>query len=270
MWGKPPEIGEFPSQRASNAESISMSWCLMEVQNITGYFYFIPLLLFPDDPVEIYFHKHGLDSIQNAGHPTGMDNTGQYFYFLGIQIKNSHPGPMSCWQLQWLQFPLTGGLTKTLDIVSVNKSSLISLYTGCIWVKNLSLVPYHQYGHQQVTETPFHIAQWYKSPKSVPSVLLLKGFHMNRRDSVSFMSREQLDSCFMSPKSQRACESWIGFFFLAIFLSVEECIYRCSSVQLDALTHLLLEKMAAILQTIFWDAFSWMKSFVFWLKFHLS
>ena len=28
--------------------------------------------------------------------------------------------------------------------------------------------------------------------------------------------------------------------------------------------------MAAILQTIFSDAFSWMKSFVFWLKFHWS
>ena len=94
MWGKPPEIGEFPSQRASNAESISMSWLLMEVQNITRYFYFIPLLLFPDDPVEICFHKHGVDSIQNAGHPTGMDNTGQYFYFLGIQLKNSHSGLM--------------------------------------------------------------------------------------------------------------------------------------------------------------------------------
>ena len=31
-----------------------------------------------------------------------------------------------------------------------------------------------------------------------------------------------------------------------------------------------LDKMAAILQTIFSVAFSWMKSFVFWLKFHWS
>ena len=31
-----------------------------------------------------------------------------------------------------------------------------------------------------------------------------------------------------------------------------------------------LDKMAAISQTIFSDAFSWMKSFVFWLKFHWS
>ena len=36
------------------------------------------------------------------------------------------------------------------------------------------------------------------------------------------------------------------------------------------LTHLPLDKMAAISQTIFSDAFSWMKSFVFWLKFHWS
>ena len=34
------------------------------------------------------------------------------------------------------------------------------------------------------------------------------------------------------------------------------------------LTHLSLDKMAAISQTIFPAAFSWMKSFVFWLKFH--
>ena len=36
------------------------------------------------------------------------------------------------------------------------------------------------------------------------------------------------------------------------------------------LTHLPLDKMAAILLTIFSDAFSWMKSFEFWLKVHWS
>ena len=34
------------------------------------------------------------------------------------------------------------------------------------------------------------------------------------------------------------------------------------------LTYLPLDQMVAILQTIFWDACLWMKSFVFWLKFH--
>ena len=42
----------------------------------------------------------------------------------------------------------------------------------------------------------------------------------------------------------------------------------CSSI--DVLTHLSQDKMASITQTIFWDAFSWLKIFVFWLKFHWS
>ena len=37
-----------------------------------------------------------------------------------------------------------------------------------------------------------------------------------------------------------------------------------------SLTHLPLDKMAAISGTIFSDAFSWMNSFAFWLKFHWS
>ena len=36
------------------------------------------------------------------------------------------------------------------------------------------------------------------------------------------------------------------------------------------LTHLPFDEMAAISQTIFSDTFFWMKSFVFWLKFHRS
>ena len=36
------------------------------------------------------------------------------------------------------------------------------------------------------------------------------------------------------------------------------------------LTHLPLDKMTAILQMIFLDAYSWMKKNVFWLKFHWS
>ena len=39
---------------------------------------------------------------------------------------------------------------------------------------------------------------------------------------------------------------------------------------LTHLTHLPLDKMAAILQTIFSDAFSWLKGIVFLLKFHSS
>ena len=48
-----------------------------------------------------------------------------------------------------------------------------------------------------------------------------------------------------------------GSFFFFLFLRVP-------------LTHLPVDKMAPILQTIVSDAFSWIKSFVFWLKFHWS
>ena len=37
-------------------------------------------------------------------------------------------------------------------------------------------------------------------------------------------------------------------------------------VVMDMLTHLLLDKMAAISQMIYSYTFSWMKSFEFWLK----
>ena len=41
-------------------------------------------------------------------------------------------------------------------------------------------------------------------------------------------------------------------------------------VILLSLSHLPVDKMAAISKTIFSDAFSWMKSLIFWLKFHWS
>ena len=47
-------------------------------------------------------------------------------------------------------------------------------------------------------------------------------------------------------------------------------VIRCHVVMDHVLTHLSSDKMAAISQTIFSDSFSWMKSFVLWLKFHWS
>ena len=44
----------------------------------------------------------------------------------------------------------------------------------------------------------------------------------------------------------------------------------CASTGLNHLTRLPLNKMAATFQTIFSDAFLWIKSFVFWLKIHWS
>ena len=69
-----------------------------------------------------------------------------------------------------------------------------------------------------------------------------------------------------------------------IFLSGSQCVRilltnhqwdptgHCwiDSLSKSQLTHLSLDKMAAISQTTFSDAFSLMKSFLFWLKFHWS
>ena len=50
------------------------------------------------------------------------------------------------------------------------------------------------------------------------------------------------------------------------WISQHECSGLHPSCQI---THLPLDKMAAISQTIFSDALTWMRSVVFWLKFHL-
>ena len=53
-------------------------------------------------------------------------------------------------------------------------------------------------------------------------------------------------------------------------------VYKTSTIDITKqllwhiLTHLPLDKMAAILQVLFSDAFSLMKSFAFWLNFHWS
>ena len=48
----------------------------------------------------------------------------------------------------------------------------------------------------------------------------------------------------------------------------KHCMQSC--YDWPCLTHLPRDKMAAISQTIFSDAFSWMKNCLFWLKFHWS
>ena len=56
------------------------------------------------------------------------------------------------------------------------------------------------------------------------------------------------------------CLLWPGSFPLFSHLKLQSKYFQ--------LTHLPLDKMAAIPQTLFSDAFSWMKSFVFWSRFH--
>ena len=78
-------------------------------------------------------------------------------------------------------------------------------------------------------------------------------------------------------------ESLRKFFLIISFLKLSWATYyrKCIVYQINlpvagpqvegsALTHLPLDKMPAISQTTFSNAFSWMKNFVFWLKFHRS
>ena len=45
-------------------------------------------------------------------------------------------------------------------------------------------------------------------------------------------------------------------------------LMKCLNIRQHFESHLPLDKIATILQKIFSDAFAWMKSFAFWLKFH--
>ena len=84
---------------------------------------------------------------------------------------------------------------------------------------------------------------------------------------------------------QYVCEiSRVGFMFLDTMLcnrwemcSITFLIWHHSPsvdaaaetiTSLTILTHLSLYKMGTVSQTMFSDSFSWLKSFVFWLKFH--
>ena len=84
------------------------------------------------------------------------------------------------------------------------------------------------------------------------------------------------------PQPQRTMSYIPSHFFLNISIRLNILIMRWSRllkyflvgrqrlVNYTHLTHLPLDRMAATLQTIFSDAFPWIKCFVFWLKFHWS
>ena len=59
----------------------------------------------------------------------------------------------------------------------------------------------------------------------------------------------------------------ISLLFQKVYLNSDKSMLH-TRVTCQDLTHLSLDKMSAVSQTIFSDAFSWMKIFVFWLRFH--
>ena len=62
---------------------------------------------------------------------------------------------------------------------------------------------------------------------------------------------------------------WIRLCIIACFPLSVLLIIKMLPV-LHTITHLLLDKMAAISQTIYLDGFPWMENCTFWLKFHWS
>ena len=63
---------------------------------------------------------------------------------------------------------------------------------------------------------------------------------------------------------------YISFVRAGVFIARKACFVVVREAyfhRIQILTHPSLDKMAAISQTMFSDAFSWTKSFVFWLKF---
>ena len=73
-----------------------------------------------------------------------------------------------------------------------------------------------------------------------------------------------------------SCACWVGLhhdkFFLCVWIQFAWLIYSWLRIDepigFEQLTQHPLDKMAAISQTTFSDAVSWMKSFVFWFEFH--
>ena len=68
------------------------------------------------------------------------------------------------------------------------------------------------------------------------------------------------------PFKYRACIYEIPIVVLRNAMALVRAISSTSAVLTEKLFHLHLDKMAAILRTKVSDAFSWMESFVFWLK----
>ena len=81
-------------------------------------------------------------------------------------------------------------------------------------------------------------------------------------------SQFEIHNKISSPYIER-CASFHGKHIRALISKSSEAFHSRTSIA-TRLTPLPLDKMDAISQTISSDAFSWIKSFVFWLKFHWS
>ena len=79
----------------------------------------------------------------------------------------------------------------------------------------------------------------------------------------------------VSGNGQRVVAIWVYVIWTYIpvwilYVTIPGMFHFNQFRQMIHLTHLPLDKMAVISQTTFLNEFLWMKSFVFWLKFHWS
>ena len=65
--------------------------------------------------------------------------------------------------------------------------------------------------------------------------------------------------------------NWAKHNSTAYFVVNITCVFYFTLISVTVhLTHLLVDTLVTFSQTIFWDAFSWMKHFVSWWKFHCN
>ena len=112
----------------------------------------------------------------------------------------------------------------------------------------------------------FCISQGNGSSDNLPENLVCYQYSVHRKctrmcwSSSCWMLVQVMDWCL---ETTRHCLNGL------LLTKIYDAIWATIKYSIE-LTQLPLDKMAAILQTIFSGAFSWMKSFVFWLKFHQS
>ena len=102
----------------------------------------------------------------------------------------------------------------------------------------------------------------------------------SRGQSVNYFSRGNYVGAQPYTKGDACTECSTGQFqcFDGLCRKSRKCLEKCTPSccasfgcsYIAALTHLPLDKMATISQATFSGAFSWMKIFVYWSKFHLS
>ena len=134
-------------------------------------------------------------------------------------------------------------------------------------VKARSLLSWFDYGlHQPISTLRHEQNGWHFADNTFKSIFLDENLCILVQISPKFVPKCLIDSksgfiqTMACISNRRQVITWTNHYQVRCMLSAGH----------NVLTHLPLDKMAAISQTIFSDAFLWLKSCVFWLKLHWS